>query len=67
MTYLLMFAFHNFFESHLLETRSFEYLLFAAITTSLGFQHRVIRARTAPAEMPSLQPYEGQVYSPFVR
>jgi O-antigen ligase len=67
MTYLLMFAFHNFFESHLLETRSFEYLLFAAITTSLGLQHRVIRARTAPAEMPSLQPYEGQVYSPFVR
>jgi exopolysaccharide production protein ExoQ len=42
MTYLLLFVFHNFFESHLLETRSLEFLLFATITTSLA----MARSRT---------------------
>ena len=40
MTYLLMFVFHNLFESHLLETRSLEYLLFVTVTTSLALECR---------------------------
>jgi O-antigen ligase len=40
MTYLLMFVFHNLFESHLLETRSLEYLIFVSVTTSLALECR---------------------------
>ena len=38
--YLSFFALHNVFESHLMTTRSLEFLMFAAITTSLDLQHR---------------------------
>ena len=39
--YLSFFALHNVFESHLMTTRSLEFLMFAAITTSLALQrHR---------------------------
>jgi exopolysaccharide production protein ExoQ len=40
ITYLLMFVFHNLFESHLLETRSLEYLIFVSVTTSLALECR---------------------------
>ena len=68
MTYLLLFAFHNFFESHLLETRSLEFLLFVAITTSLAVERRVIAAQAAPAYGRALLLHrKDQVYSPIVR
>jgi O-antigen ligase len=53
MTYLLLFVFHNFFESHLLATRSLEFLMFAAITTSLAMERSGTGLRQAPAR-PSL-------------
>jgi O-antigen ligase len=40
ITYLIFFGLHNLFESHLLTTRSLEFLLFAAITTSLALHRR---------------------------
>jgi exopolysaccharide production protein ExoQ len=68
MTYLLLFVFHNFFESHLLETRSLEFLTFVAITTSLAVERRVIAAQAAPAYGRALLLHrKDQVYSPIVR
>ena len=68
MTYLLLFALHNFFESHLLETRSLEFLTFVAITTSLAVERRVIAAQAAPAYGRALLLHrKDQVYSPIVR
>jgi O-antigen ligase len=52
MSYLLLFIFHNFFESHLLETRSLEFLMFAAITTSLAMECSGREPRQAPAHPP---------------
>lgn len=67
MTYLALFAFHNLFESHLLETRSLEFLIFAAITTSLAMA--CCRTKPWPAQIsPHLSANrKQQVYSPVAR
>ena len=44
ITYLTWFVFHNLFESHLLETRSLEFVIFAAITTSVTIECRTTKA-----------------------
>lgn len=67
MTYLLMFVFHNFFESHLLDTRSLEFLLFAAITTSLAMTHRRTESGLAHAGRYSFVNHEQPFYSPVAR
>lgn len=64
MTYLLMFILHNFFESHLLETRSLEYLLFTAIITSLAMQPGSEVSRVAHASPYLFVSPEQPVYSP---
>jgi exopolysaccharide production protein ExoQ len=64
MTYLLMFVFHNFFESHLLDTRSLEFLLFAAITTSLAMLGHRLEPRPAHAGAYSFVNHERPFYSP---
>ena len=63
MTYLLLFVFHNFFESHLLETRSLEFLLFATITTSLAMARSRTELHPAHAGPYSLVPRQQPVYS----
>ena len=66
MTYLLMFIFHNLFESHLLETRSLEYLLFTAIITSLAMQRSSEAARASRIAPSLFARPEQPVYSPVV-
>jgi exopolysaccharide production protein ExoQ len=63
MTYLLLFLFHNLFESHLLETRSLEFLLFATITTSLAIARSRTELRPAPAGPYAVVNRQQQVYS----
>lgn len=65
MTYLLLFVFHNFFESHLLETRSLEFLMFVAITTSLAMECRDTEQRIAPANLHLFVERRRPVYSPL--
>jgi exopolysaccharide production protein ExoQ len=67
MTYLLLFIFHNFFESHLLETRSLEFLMFAAITTSLAIERGRIEPRPAHAAPDLFVNREQPVYSAIAR
>jgi exopolysaccharide production protein ExoQ len=67
MSYLLLFLFHNFFESHLLETRSLEFLLFAAITTSLAMQRSGTEPRAAHARPYLFVNRKQPVYSPVAR
>jgi exopolysaccharide production protein ExoQ len=67
MTYLLLFIFHNFFESHLLETRSLEFLMFAAITTSLAIERSRIEPRPAHAAPDLFVNREQPVYSAIAR
>lgn len=67
ITYLLLFVFHNFFESHLLETRSLEYLLFAAITTSLAVKYRSTEPQRAHAGPYLMLDRKQPAYSTFER
>jgi len=66
ITYLLLFLFHNLFESHLLETRSLEFLLFVAITTSMGVEHYCTQPRTRPSHSYALADHEHPSYSGMV-
>jgi O-antigen ligase len=66
ITYLLLFVFHNFFESHLLETRSLEFLLFVAITTSMGVEHYCTQPRTRPSHPYALVEHKHPSYSGMV-
>jgi hypothetical protein len=66
ITYLLLFVFHNFFESHLLETRSLEFLLFVAITTSMGVEHYCPQPRTRPSHPYALVEHKHPSYSGMV-
>lgn len=63
MTYLLLFWFHNLFESHLLETRSLEFLLFVAITTSMSVEHYCTQPRTRPSHPYALVDHQQPSYS----
>jgi exopolysaccharide production protein ExoQ len=67
MTYLLLFAFHNLFESHLLETRSLEFLLFATITTSLAMPRSRTELRPSHAGPYPLVNRQQAVYSTMPR
>jgi exopolysaccharide production protein ExoQ len=53
MTYLILFVFNNFFESHLLGTRSLEFVMFVAITTSLATRFPSTESRL-PRDFPTL-------------
>lgn len=50
ISYMIFFGLHNISESHLLTTRSLEFLLFAAITTSLAL-HRCSSKLTALSQV----------------
>jgi exopolysaccharide production protein ExoQ len=63
MTYLLLFVFHNCFESHLLMTRSLEFLLFVAITTSMSVEHYCTQPRTRPSHPYALVDHKHPSYS----
>jgi exopolysaccharide production protein ExoQ len=67
MTYLLLFTFHNLFESHLLETRSLEFLLFATITTSLAMPRSRTELRPSHAGPYPLVNRQQAVYSTMPR
>lgn len=67
ISYLLLFLFHNCFESHLLETRSLEFLILTAITTSLGVRARGTQPRPAYAGAYSVVHSKQPVFSPGAR
>jgi exopolysaccharide production protein ExoQ len=68
ISYLTLFLIHNFFESHLLETRSLEFLIFVALTTSLSLERRIIGEEVTPTSGRLFPAHRNdQMYSPILR
>jgi exopolysaccharide production protein ExoQ len=67
ISYLVLFLFHNFFESHLLETRSLEFLILAMVVTSLAVRTSDRQPRPEHAGEYPVVDSRHPAFSPIVR